>query len=316
MAAIDLHQCSARIDAQRGSFDEAAAHLAAARKLMVKTVDPPYHVPLHVIEAELALWQGDPSRAREAVAAGLRQLEGVDDAWLSAPLLWLGMRAEADAAAGAVGRRAELERSRATDSGLVLLSRARDALGSGAFVAAATRAYGALCEAEAERLGRSTDPGPWQRAADAWGSLGHPYPEAYAHWRRAETLLSRRRLREGGEALELAHQLAERVRAEPLVAEIELLAHRARVELVPAATDGDGSERDDADDASGLTARQREVLALIAAGRTNREIAEALFITEKTAGAHVSSILARLGVRSRVEAATAAHRLGLVPVGD
>jgi DNA-binding NarL/FixJ family response regulator len=58
------------------------------------------------------------------------------------------------------------------------------------------------------------------------------------------------------------------------------------------------------------------VLALIAAGRTNREIAKELFITEKTAGAHVSSILARLGVRSRVEAATAAHRLGLVPVAD
>lgn len=45
---------------------------------------------------------------------------------------------------------------------------------------------------------------------------------------------------------------------------------------------------------------------------TNREIARRLFITEKTAGAHVSGILATLGVRSRVEAATTAHRLGLV----
>ena len=53
------------------------------------------------------------------------------------------------------------------------------------------------------------------------------------------------------------------------------------------------------------------MLALIAEGQTNREIAETLFITEKTAGAHVSSILARLGVRSRVEAATTAHRLGI-----
>src|SRR5262249_46046442 len=150
-------------------------------------------------------------------------------------------------------------------------------------VAAATRAFGGLCEAEAERLGRSTDPGPWERAADVWRSLGHPYPEAYAHWRRAETLLSRRRLREGAEALEISHDLAERIGAGPLVAEIELLAHRARVELVPAASDGDEPDHDHGDDASGLTARQREVLALIAAGRTNREIAEALFITEKTA---------------------------------
>ena len=74
--------------------------------------------------------------------------------------------------------------------------------------------------------------------------------------------------------------------------------------------------RSDAAAELGLTPRQREVLALVAAGRTNREIAEALFVTEKTAGAHVSGILAKLHVRSRVEAATAAHRLGLVPSGE
>jgi DNA-binding NarL/FixJ family response regulator len=54
------------------------------------------------------------------------------------------------------------------------------------------------------------------------------------------------------------------------------------------------------------------VLALIAIGRTNREIAEALFISPKTATVHVSNILGKLGVRSRVEAATMAHRLGVV----
>jgi DNA-binding NarL/FixJ family response regulator len=87
------------------------------------------------------------------------------------------------------------------------------------------------------------------------------------------------------------------------------------VELVPAGA-GDDELESHADDGLGLTARQRDVLALVAAGRTNREIAAALFITEKTAGAHASGILAGLGVRSRVEAATAAHRLGLVPVGE
>jgi DNA-binding NarL/FixJ family response regulator len=61
-----------------------------------------------------------------------------------------------------------------------------------------------------------------------------------------------------------------------------------------------------------LTPRELEVLALVAAGRTNREIAEALFVSEKTAGHHVSSILRKLAVRSRVEAAGAAQRLGLV----
>jgi DNA-binding NarL/FixJ family response regulator len=54
------------------------------------------------------------------------------------------------------------------------------------------------------------------------------------------------------------------------------------------------------------------VLALVAAGRTNQQIADTLFISLKTAGNHVSSILAKLGVASRVEAAAAAHQGGLV----
>ena len=64
--------------------------------------------------------------------------------------------------------------------------------------------------------------------------------------------------------------------------------------------------------ALGLTRRETEVLALVAEGRTNRQIGQELFITPKTAGLHVSRILAKLGVTGRVEAAAVAHRLGLV----
>ena len=62
----------------------------------------------------------------------------------------------------------------------------------------------------------------------------------------------------------------------------------------------------------GLSPRERGVLAEIVAGRTNREIGERLFISEKTVGVHVGNILAKLGVGGRVEAATVALRLGLV----
>ena len=61
----------------------------------------------------------------------------------------------------------------------------------------------------------------------------------------------------------------------------------------------------------GLTDREREVLKLVAAGRSNPEIAKALFISAKTASVHVSNILAKLGVSGRVEAAAVAHRLGI-----
>jgi DNA-binding NarL/FixJ family response regulator len=64
-------------------------------------------------------------------------------------------------------------------------------------------------------------------------------------------------------------------------------------------------------DSAGLTEREKEVLQQIALGKTNREIGAALFISPKTAGVHVSHILEKLGVRSRVAAAGVAHRLGL-----
>jgi DNA-binding NarL/FixJ family response regulator len=60
-----------------------------------------------------------------------------------------------------------------------------------------------------------------------------------------------------------------------------------------------------------LTRREREVLALVAEGWTNRQVADHLFISENTAGVHVSNILGKLGASGRTEAAAIAHRLGL-----
>jgi DNA-binding CsgD family transcriptional regulator/tetratricopeptide (TPR) repeat protein len=68
-----------------------------------------------------------------------------------------------------------------------------------------------------------------------------------------------------------------------------------------------------AEPAFGLSNREREVLGLIVEGRTNREIGERLFISQKTVGVHVGNILAKLGVSGRVEAAMVAVRLELVP---
>jgi len=64
-------------------------------------------------------------------------------------------------------------------------------------------------------------------------------------------------------------------------------------------------------DTFGLSRREREVLGLIAEGRTNREIGERLFISQKTVGVHVGNILSKLRVSGRVEAAAVAIRLGL-----
>jgi DNA-binding NarL/FixJ family response regulator len=95
-----------------------------------------------------------------------------------------------------------------------------------------------------------------------------------------------------------------RLGAEPLRAEVEALARRARLDLGQAVAPP-------ADTAAGLTPRELEVLRLVAAGRSNSQIAGELFISPKTASVHVSNILAKLGVHTRVEAAATAHRLGL-----
>ena len=90
------------------------------------------------------------------------------------------------------------------------------------------------------------------------------------------------------------------------------LATRARLS-VDADVEPDDAVAAAPDEASrlGLTAREREVLALVALGRTNRQIAEELFISENTAGVHVSNILGKLAVTGRGEAAAIAYRLGL-----
>jgi DNA-binding CsgD family transcriptional regulator len=65
-----------------------------------------------------------------------------------------------------------------------------------------------------------------------------------------------------------------------------------------------------------LTGREREVLALVAEGMTNREIGRRLFISEKTASVHLSNLMAKLNVSSRTEAVTVAHRRGVLDVGQ
>ena len=82
----------------------------------------------------------------------------------------------------------------------------------------------------------------------------------------------------------------------------------------PGSREPQAASRPDADP-FGLTAREREVLVLVAAGRTNRQIGEELYMSEKTASVHVSRILAKLEVSTRGEAGAVAHKLGLAGSG-
>lgn len=96
--------------------------------------------------------------------------------------------------------------------------------------------------------------------------------------------------------------MAERLGAVPLLERIDGLIRRGRLATAPS----------DGERPSPLTAREQDVLRLLARGRSNRQIGEELFITGKTASVHVSNILAKLGASSRTEAVAIAYRQGLI----
>ncbi|WP_037730576.1 helix-turn-helix domain-containing protein, partial [Streptomyces roseochromogenus] len=111
--------------------------------------------------------------------------------------------------------------------------------------------------------------------------------------------------------LRLAAAVAGHLDARSLADDVARLAQRARLTLTRASREALAPA--DPAAALGLTSRERDVLRLVSAGRTNRQIAEELFISPKTASVHVSNILSKLGVSGRGEAAATAHRLGLFP---
>jgi DNA-binding NarL/FixJ family response regulator len=142
--------------------------------------------------------------------------------------------------------------------------------------------------------------------------MEHPFESAYAHFREAEALLADRSSHPQAEqALRSAHQTAVALGAVPLHREIESLAKRGRLRLEDHPDKAATSTVPSPAASLGLTRREAEVLGLVAKGRTNQQIGQELFITQGTAGVHVSRILTKLGVASRVEAAAIAHRLDL-----
>jgi DNA-binding CsgD family transcriptional regulator len=189
----------------------------------------------------------------------------------------------------------------------------------GMLPAPALLAHVPLCEAELARVGGQDQPDDWQRAIDAVDAFGLRFQGAYARFRLVES-----RLRTGGDRHRAAVELDEaratvaELGAAPLAAEIDRLARRSRLSVAASspttpsdgADDGDGDEPDD--EHLGLSPRELQVLALVAEGATNRQVAEQLYISPKTASVHVSNILAKLGVSSRGEAAALARRLGVV----
>jgi DNA-binding CsgD family transcriptional regulator len=306
---VTLRQARAVLDAGRGDFGAALAHVRAARRLSGDMFIAVQYPPLlAAAEAEVAAWRGRLEEAAAAVAGGLAALQGPLTDLRACMLLAVGLRVEGERVALAAARS---DHDTVADARLVAGELARWARGTlAASEAPWQRALLATCEAEWARVEGQPDPEAWLAAVAAWDDAAYPYPLAVARWRAAEALLARRGDRNlAGNLLRQGHAAAVALGAEPLRGELERLARLGRVDL---RRDGQPAAPAPAGAGLGLTARELEVLGLVAEGRSNRQIADALFISAKTASVHVSNILAKLGVASRVEAAAVAHRLDLL----
>jgi DNA-binding CsgD family transcriptional regulator/tetratricopeptide (TPR) repeat protein len=317
-ASVQLPLARAALELGRGDLDAAQARLHAARRLLPDPIPEAKRAgQLFCGLAELALWRRDPDQAKQLVAQAVPLVAA--NPRYAAPLYALGVRAEADLA--------ELARTRhpsqpAPDDGTAaaLLDRlGQAAQGPAAAGLPELAAWHATACAERTRQRGRPDPAAWAAAVAAWERLGQPYRAAYAGFRQAEALLAGGDRDRATTVLGRAAEVTGRLGARLLDGEVKALARRGRVDLAPpAATAAGGPTPAPPTPAPptpaaqlGLTRREAEVLALVAAGRSNRQIAQALFISPKTAGVHVSNILAKLGVHTRVEAAAIAHRLGL-----
>ncbi|GDY31966.1 helix-turn-helix transcriptional regulator [Gandjariella thermophila] len=303
-----LAAAGASLLVNRGRFGEAERLLAQ--------LTAEWHLDMQIVRlsaaagAELACWQGRPREAAELLDRALRRMREIDPDWPipAIRLAALGVAAHADLADQARRNRdAEAERA-AVAAAATLVDRLGDPSGSrprSGELGPEGRAWLARLAAERGRLGGAGDPAAWRAAAEAFAGYGEVYRAAVCRWRLGAALIAAQRRDEAAEELSAAHEAAESLGALPLRDAVTQLARRARIAVAPAA----------APPAAGpdpLTPRERAVLDLVALGRTNRQVGEELFISEKTVSVHLSRVMAKLGASRRAEAVAIAYDRGLI----
>jgi DNA-binding CsgD family transcriptional regulator len=263
--------------------------------------------------AELALWARRPEDALSEVRRVLALYQAPDLTIFCGRLLVVGMRACADLAGRARAGRDE-PATYATTAAAEITSWV-DQMGGAPFAdhpwLATIPAERASWDAERSRMVGTSDPTAWATAAKAWDDLGCPHRAGYAWWRYAEAcLLAGQPPTAAAAALRAARTAADG--HAPLLAVIRALADRAHIALDTRSATNEEVRRSAVTAPYGLTGRELLVLRLLAAGYSNGQIGAELFISRKTASVHVSNILRKLGVSTRVQAAALAERAGLL----
>jgi len=315
-----MHEARAEIDLLlRGDIDAAVGRRQQIDALFGDVRHAEFARESAQRAVELALWAGRPDDALAEVHRVLRVFKTPYLAVFCGRLLAAGMRACADLAEQARARRDEPAAEAAAVAAAGLGSWV-DQVGGAPFtdhpLIATIPAERATWDAERTRLAGASDPAVWTAAAVAWQDLGCPHRAGYARWRQAQAHLDAGYPASTAAATLRAAAAAANGHA-PLRAQVGLLAERARIPLEPpAAAATEALPPPSATALYGLTGRELTVLRLLAAGRTNAQIGAELYISPSTASVHVSSILRKLEVSSRVQAAAVAERAGLLHQGQ
>jgi ATP/maltotriose-dependent transcriptional regulator MalT len=304
VGVLRVARAEALLAARRGDPDRARALLAIAS---AQPVDGWHQAVLDLSVAEVHLALGDWADAAGAATRGGAEIASPVTLW-SARFAMVAVDAEVELALDALAAQRPIDVT-------AVLERLQEQLdGVGAAVEARsarppvdTAANLAHARASLTRL-TSPDPDAWAEAVERWNDLGDVWRVATAMLREAEAAATTGAADRAASSLREAHRLASELGAEPLLAQVEAVSRRTRLSV-------EAPERvvlsTTSIDQLGLTTREAEVLILLAGGRTNRQIGTELYISDKTASVHVSNILRKLGVTSRVDAAAVAQRLGL-----
>lgn len=300
---------AASLSIRQGNLDVAGMHLQRANEL-IPALEERLGLVAPPVLAEYLLATGHAEAALDLLSRTL--ITHIADPRDADEMLMWGARAAADLAESARDRRdgRSLRKTRAQLDDLVAL-RARlspppfEVITSEDLIQPAMRA---LFTAEVARCTAKTPTsGAWEDAARRCGVAGLRWEEAVASWRWAQALLAERAARAVvAVPLRSAHRFAVEVGAIPLRQQVETLAGLGKIQL------GEPSAPTDDEPAApfrSLTKREQEVLAHLVANRTYAEIAQSLFISEKTVSVHVSNLLHKTGTTSRREVAALAIRL-------
>jgi ATP/maltotriose-dependent transcriptional regulator MalT len=301
---LRLGRVNAMLAGRRGESDGALAELASLDSLPLDG----WHESIRVAtRAEVLLALGDWDGALQAAEQGWTSTHTTSVLW-AARFAMFSVSAEVERTLDRRARRETVDVDATIER---LQERLRTARSFADSVAGGpqrdTAAHLAHAEAALSRLSAS-DVEAWARAVERWSDFGDPWATAVALVREAEARAVGGEADRAATSLRRAHAIASQLDAAPLLAEINAVSGRTRLSIeapTRVLVDEMSAER------LGLTPREAEVLGLVAAGRTNRQIGEQLFVSDKTASVHVSNILRKLGVNSRVDAAAVAQRLGI-----